>query len=103
MGSPEDGKLVVVKGETIKMFYIGSLAQAVGRTPTCVRAWEIAGRIPKTVFKDKNGRRLYTKEHINATVRIATQEKIFQGARFCRTHFVERLAKEFEKINKKYI
>ena len=85
------------------MYYIGSLAKAVGRTPTSVRAWELSGRIPKTIFKDKSGRRLYTKEHIDVIVKIMKQEKIFQGARFCRTKFVERVAKEFAKINKKYI
>ena len=48
------------KGEIIELFYIGTLANALGRTTNTIRKWEIAGVIPDPCFQDPNGRILYS-------------------------------------------
>ena len=58
-------------GETIELFYIGTLASALGRTTNTVRKWEIAGVIPDPCFQDPYGRRLYSQEQIDVIVKCA--------------------------------
>ena len=42
-------------GDDIELFYIGSLASALGRSTNAIRKWEIAGVIPDPCFKDDRG------------------------------------------------
>ena len=86
-------------GETVELFYIGTLAKALGRTTNLVRKWEISGTIPDPCFRDKFNCRLYTQEQIDIIVKCAEEAKIKQGAQIMKTSFSKRLYKEFEKIN----
>ena len=89
-------------GETIELFYIGTLANALGRTSNTVRKWEIAGIIPDPCFQDANGRRLYSQEQIDAIVRCAERAKIKQGYSIANTSFSQWCHKELNALKEKY-
>lgn len=89
-------------GEEIELFYIGTLAAALGRTPNTIRKWEISGVIPDPLFKDAHGHRLYSKEQIDAIVKCAERAKIAQGYSIANTSFSEWCYKEMEKLKEKY-
>lgn len=95
-------ELTLPNGETIDLFYIGTLSLAVGRTPVTIRAWEISGVIPDTFFKDKNGRRLYSAEQIDVVVQAAVRAKISQGRSLRNTSFSRWVHEGFEKLRVKY-
>lgn len=89
-------------GESIELFYIGTLAAALGRTPNTIRKWEISGVIPDPCFQDSNGRRLYSQEQIDAIVRCAERAKIKQGLSIANTSFSQWCYKELEVLKEKY-
>ena len=89
-------------GEVIELYYIGSLANALGRTTNTIRKWEIAGVIPDPCFQDANGRRLYSQEQIDAIVRCAEKAKIKQGLSIANTSFSQWCHKELEALREKY-
>lgn len=62
-----------IRGKEMEFFAIGSLAQALGRSIVSVRLWERKGYIPIAPYrlpdhKGGRGKRLYTREIIEATV-----------------------------------
>ena len=89
-------------GEVIELFYIGTLANALGRTTNTIRKWEIAGVIPDPCFQDANGRRLYSQEQIDAIVRCAERAKIKQGLSIANTSFSQWCHKELDALKEKY-
>src|SRR5574344_1272427 len=90
-------------GEEIDLYYIGTLASALGRATDTIRKWEIAGIIPDPFFKDANGRRLYSMEQIEAIVGCAERAKIKQGSSIAGTSFSRGCHAELEEIRKKYV
>ena len=84
-------------GKQTTLYNIAVLAEAVGRTSQTIRKWEVAGIIPPTPFK-QNGRRLYSKEHIDAVVKCAESSHIMQGSLISNTAFSKKLQREFDKI-----
>ena len=95
-------KSITLNGEKIDLFYINELATAIGREPQTIRKWEVSGVLPKTAFKDKYGRRMYTREQINVVVEYAERYGITQGRSIANTSFKARIHKAFEDLNKKY-
>ena len=89
-------------GSEIDLFYIGSLASALGRTTNTIRKWEIAGIIPDPCFQDKFGRRLYSQEQIDAIVKCAERAKIKQGASIANTSFSLWCHRELDALKEKY-
>lgn len=89
-------------GTKIDLYYIGTLANALGRTPNTIRAWEVSGAIPDTFFKDKHGRRLYSADQINVMVSAAERSKIAQGKALRNTSFSRWVYKGFEELREKY-
>lgn len=87
-----------ITGRKTTLYNIGVVAEAIGRTSQTIRKWEVGGVIPPTPFKQK-GKRLYSKEHIDAIVRCAEKSKIMQGSQVSHTSFSQRLYKEFQKVN----
>ena len=87
-----------ITGRSTTLYNINVAAEAIGRTPQTIRKWEVGGIIPPTPFRQQ-GKRLYSKEHIDALVRCAEKAKIKQGAKITETSFTKRLYKEFEEIN----
>ena len=85
-------------GVETKLYNIGVVAEAIGRTSQTIRKWEVAGIIPPTPFK-QNGKRLYSKEHIDAIVKCAEKTKIMQGSKLSQTMFSSKLYEEFQRVN----
>lgn len=96
-------QVVTVNGEEIELFYIDSLACELGRTPQTIRKWEVSGILPKPIFRDKNGRRLYSREQIEAIVDCAERSNVRIGYSIANTNFSNRVYKALEEINKKYL
>ena len=73
------------KGHERDFFPIGALAMALGRRPVTIRQWEDLGRLPQSRFRTKapaqasipgkkaEGRRLYTREQIEAVIDAANK------------------------------
>lgn len=89
-------------GKVIDLYYVGSLASALGRTSLTIRKWEISGVIPTTCFKDSLGRRLYSQEMINLIVDCAEKAQIKQGSSLSDTCFTKLCTEGLEKLRKKY-
>lgn len=94
---------VTINGEVIELFYIEKLASELGRTPQTIRKWEVSGILPKPIFKDKVGRRLYSLEQINAIVDCAEKSNVRIGYSIANTNFSVRVHKALNEINNKYI
>lgn len=77
-------KTLSVGGQDREFFTVGNLAQALGRKPVTMRAWERAGVIPKPTFRKpsqdpRGARRLYTREQVEGMVQIAKEEGLLNG------------------------
>lgn len=99
---PTKRTFLLPNGEEIELFYIGELAHALGRTPNTIRKWEIAGVIPDPCFQDPNGRRLYSREQIDAIVSCAERAGIKQGSSIANTSFSRWCYRELDKLREKY-
>ena len=99
---PLKPKFININGEKEELFYIGELANSLGRTTQTVRKWEIGGIIPKTIFKDKSSRRMYTQGQIDIIVQIAEDCSIMQGQSIGNTLFSARVHKALAEYNKRY-
>lgn len=87
-----------ITGRKTTLYNIGVVAEAIGRTSQTIRKWEVGGVIPPTPFKQK-GKRLYSKEHIDAIVKCAESSHIMQGSQVSQTAFSKKLYREFQKVN----
>lgn len=87
-----------ITGRSTTLYNIGVVAEAIGRTSQTIRKWEVGGVIPPTPFKQK-GKRLYSKEHIDAIVKCAESTRIMQGSQVSQTVFSKKLYVEFQKVN----
>lgn len=94
---------IVINGEELELFYVDKLASELGRTPQTIRKWEVSGILPQPIFKDKNNRRLYSQEQIDAIVECAIKSKIRQGYSVADTNFSPRVFKALQEINNKYV
>lgn len=94
---------IEINGEELSLFYIDRLASELGRTPQTIRKWEVSGILPKPIFRDKLGRRLYSQEQINAIVECAEKSNVRQGYSVANTNFSVRVYKALEEINSKYL
>lgn len=92
-----------LNGEEIELFYIDRLATELGRTPQTVRKWEVSGILPKPIFRDKMGRRLYSQEQIDAIVECAEKSNVRIGYSIANTNFSVRVHDALAKVNKKYL
>lgn len=95
-------QVVTLNGEELELFYIERLATELGRTPQTIRKWEISGILPKPLFRDKQGRRLYTLEQIDVIVECAEKSNLRQGYSVANTNFSNRVFKALDELNKKY-
>lgn len=88
-----------ITGRKTTLYNIGVVAEAIGRTSQTIRKWEVGGIIPPTPFRQK-GKRLYSKEHIDAIVKCAESIRIKQGSSSAvYTTFSKKLYEEFSKVN----
>lgn len=79
------------------LYSISTAAYALGRTPSCIRKWEIAGSIPLTPFK-VGGIRMYSDQHIDALVESAEKYHIRQNCSILRTGFSAEVYRRYESI-----
>lgn len=96
-------QVAVIKGEEVELFYIDKLASELGRTPQTIRKWEVAGILPKPIFRDKNNRRLYSQEQIDAIVECAEKSNVRPSYPISNTNFSARVYKALQEVNNKYI
>lgn len=94
---------VTINGEELELFYVDRLASELGRTPQTIRKWEVSGILPKPIFKDKNNRRLYSQEQIDAIVECAEKSNVRQGYSVANTNFSVRVFKALNEINNRYV
>lgn len=95
---------VVINDEEVNLFYIERLASELGRTPQTIRKWEVSGILPKPIFRDKLGRRLYSQEQIDVIVACAEKSNVRQGYSVANTNFSVRVHDALNKLNKeKYL
>lgn len=95
---------VVINGKEVKLYYIERLASELGRTPQTIRKWEVSGILPKPIFRDKLGRRLYSQEQIDTIVECAEKSYVRQGYSVANTNFSVRVFEALDKLNKeKYL
>lgn len=94
---------LVINGEEVNLFYIERLASELGRTPQTIRKWEVSGILPKPIFRDKLGRRLYSLEQIDTIVECAEKSNVRQGYSVANTNFSVRVHNALNELNKKYI
>ena len=94
---------VVINGEELELFYVDRLACELGRTPQTIRKWEVSGILPKPISKDKNNRRLYSQEQIDAIVECAEKSNVRQGYSVANTNFSVRVFKALNEINNRYV
>lgn len=87
-----------VTGKETTLYSISTVAEALGRTPQCIRKWEIGGFIPKTPFK-LNGMRMYSAEHIDCLVECAEKANLRQGSNTTGARFAKYVWREFPKVN----
>jgi len=84
-------KKTLPNGKEVEMYTLGSLAEALGRPIVTIRLWMKEGNLPSSPYrlpatKDKNGqqrqgRRLYTKPMIEATVEIFSKNGLLHKSR----------------------
>lgn len=86
-------------GVQTTLYGIGTVADALGRTPQTIRKWEIGGVIPLTPFKI-GGRRMYSDEHIDALVFYAEKSHIRPGVSISNTAFSKNVYKKYEELYK---
>lgn len=91
-------KLFTVNGQQMRLYTIGELASAITRDPITVRKWERYGVIPRARFRDKQGRRLYTKEEIDVLVRIVAEEGPQTGVALKTTRLTARAFAEWATL-----
>lgn len=89
-------------GVVVTLYPISTLAEELGRTSQTIRKWEVAGVLPRPIFKDKNGRRMYSQEQIDTIVRVAEECNIRQGYSVSNTSFPSKVHQALEELNKKY-
>lgn len=99
----KNSKTIKINGKEIELFYISTLAYALGRSEQTIRKWEISGVLPNSCFRDNHGRRMYTQEQIDIIVSIAEECRIKQGASIANTSFSVKVHKALAEHNKKYL
>lgn len=88
-------------GEELDLYYIGTLADCLGRDSKTIRKWEISGVIPPTIFRDNNNNRMYTKEQIDLIVECAERSQISQGSSYAT--FSNRVHRKLNVLIDSYI
>ena len=103
----EEGKTYTIAGREVELFTISQMAKALRRQPVTIRKWERERKFPSATFSkpgaggDKRGRRrLYSREQVEAAVRIAAEEKILYDLhkQLSTTHFTAKVFAAFREL-----
>lgn len=90
-------------GESMDLYYIGELAHRLGREPKTIRNWEISGILPRTIFKDGAGNRMYSKDQISIIVSCAEEVQLKRGSKYTHTAFANKVYKQLDSLTQEYI
>lgn len=74
-------KVYLIGGIERDMYTSGDLADSLDRQRQTIRKWESMGIIPKTPFRSKTNRRLYTLEQIQSIVSAVEKYDLKQGVK----------------------
>lgn len=67
-----------VQGKQTRLFTVGELGKACGRSRDCLMVWEERGILPAPQFKYK-GRRLYTEAQVFGLRKLVKEHRIKKG------------------------
>lgn len=101
----QQGKLYTLpNGKQIALYPISKLVHdltqaGIVRDAQTIRKWENKGVTPPATLRTGQ-KRLYSKEHIQAFVKIAKESKLRQGLAIEKSDFSELIWKEIKRINK---
>lgn len=102
-------RLVRYRNRVIEGYTLGQLARMLGRKPVTIRRWESEGVIPAAPFElpgaDVRGkRRLYSREHMEGILEIATEEGVLgnTACKISETDFTKRLITLFEELHREF-
>lgn len=98
----EGMKMTLKNGVQVELFPIGELADYLGRTTQTVRKWELSGILPNTLFRNKRGYRLYTREQIMLIGKTAEETQLMTGRQYSKIKFSKLVKERLEKLNLKY-
>lgn len=98
----EGFKMTLKNGVQVELFPIGELADYLGRTTQTVRKWELSGVLPNTLFRNKRGYRLYTREQIMLIGKTAEETQLMTGRQYSKIKFSKLVKERLEKLNLKY-
>lgn len=98
----EGRKMTLKNGVTVELFPISELAEYLGRTTQTVRKWELSGVLPNSLFRDKRGYRLYTREQIMLIGKVAEESKLMTGRQYSKIKFSKLVKEGLAKLNLKY-
>lgn len=90
-------------GRKLELFYVSKLAEAVSRDPHTIRGWERKGVLPDCMFRDKAGRRLYSKEQIDTIVTLLKEENVRQGQDIAKTNFIKKVHEQLAELKEEYL
>lgn len=88
-------------GELFEFFTIGALAEALGRKTVTIRSWEVKKIFPKAEHREKppptaklpdkvsKGRRLYTRQQIEAAVAAAKASGVYDPSNAASANWAE--------------
>lgn len=93
-------KTYIIGGVERPMYTSGDLAEALDRQRQTLRKWERMGTIPKTPFRSKTNRRLYTKEQIEAIVSTVEKHNLQQGVKPSQ-EFIDEVYTKFKEATPK--
>ena len=100
----------LIGGEKREFFLISHLAKALGYSVQSIRAWEAAGLMPRTPYRSprtKNpvaagrsnkGKRLWTREQVEAILRIANKHKVILNKKPPTAAFAREVNEAYSKL-----
>lgn len=101
----------VVRGRKQEFFTISNLAQALGYSVQSIRAWEAQGLLPKSPYRSprtrrpvaggrsNKGRRLWTREQIEAILKAAKKHKVILNREPPNQAFYSTVQAAFDRIS----
>lgn len=100
----------LIGGEEREFFVIGHLSKATGYSVQSIRLWETRGVLPKSPYRSpqtrkpvagghsSKGKRLWTREQIEAILRLAKKHKVILNKKPPTAAFARDVAQEFHRL-----
>lgn len=101
------------KGVEKEFFTISHFAAALGKAPVTIRSWENKGLLPRSPYRsprprresipgvEAKGKRLWTREQIEGTLRIASEEKVILNGKAPTKRFAQRVTELYISLSQK--